>query len=160
MRSAVLALSAVALLAACEPVPPQLPTGMAPVAILSEGVGDADPGTQMPTSAQVTQLFEAVCVDTYPSFASAPKVLAGLPLKRNSANGIYYHKTLDLSIALLDTGEQKACSMIFASTGDPRVKLDGVGRIEGLPADHFGGLILGKVAAPHYLNIQLVGDRS
>lgn len=72
-----------------------------------------EPGPKAVTSMQAATLFDKAC------FSNAPQFTGTYPYLRSTRNfnlgtdGLYYHKTLNLSILVHDLRGFKVCSMVF-----------------------------------------------
>ena len=95
------AMIAVLGLAACQPT----------------GNGVVDPTSKPPVaSARALQLFQAVCVGSYPSFNDAVDRMAANGISTLGNDGIVYSNSENLSFKLVpDSNGNKTCSIVFAT---------------------------------------------
>lgn len=85
-----------------------------PSANIPVGRSDLGPGAQEVDGLIAATMFRRVCVDTAPSFARARSEIAAMPFVQHPETGTYYHRNLNLSFKLLDSGP-KRCSIVFGS---------------------------------------------
>jgi hypothetical protein len=94
------------------------------------------------TVAEAGALFGAACLSTRPDFAGAPAVLASLPFVRDETTGAYRHRTLDLSVELVETDAGPGCSMTFVTSEEGQAAFETFqAAADGSNASSLGGRV-------------------
>ncbi|MGB5559671.1 MAG: hypothetical protein WBN04_16880 [Paracoccaceae bacterium] len=130
----------------------------APVAVIAAPRGSQDPASVIPTTAQAAQIFNAACIDALPDFRTTDATLTKLGLRRNPATGVYLHKTLDLSVALVQAGDVINCSIVFATDKDPKATADAVAAYGVSKKKRFFIGVMGTPQTRTYLNAQVAAQ--
>lgn len=75
---------------------------------------NAGPGPRYVVPNQAAGLFQSICLNSGPNFATAVDRLDGT-FVQNTKTGTYYNRTLDLSFKINGNGRTQ-CSMVFKSS--------------------------------------------
>jgi hypothetical protein len=128
---------------------------MVPVLLAPQAKGAPPMGTTIPTASQAASVFDAVCVDTLPDFADAPRVLRKLGMSMDKSTGVFINPKFDLSIALVKSGDTTNCSMVFATTGHGKKTANRVASGAVKKGKHLKISVLERTAQRTLLNAQI-----
>jgi hypothetical protein len=162
MKRALLSLAAAGLLSACVAPDTVRVDGeefpAAPTIVVAAPKGEVAAGGTIPTPSQAAKIFNAACVDTLPDFARAEAVLARSGMRQNPSTGAFVNTKLDLSVALVKAGSGVNCSIIFATSEDPKAAADRLASYGVNKGKRFFVAVIGQAADRTYLNAQIAAQ--
>ena len=162
MRKSICALAIAASLSACVQPNTVVADGKsfpaAPVQVVSPPKGSPSVGANIPTVAQVSEIFNAVCVDTLPNFAGAGAALAKFGMRINPSTGVFLNPKLDLSVAIVQAGKSTNCSIIFATDQDAKKTADQLSLYGVSKKKSFFVSVIGTTPDRTYLNAQIAAQ--
>lgn len=137
---------------------------------------NAEVGSETVPVARALNVFDAVCGQSLPDFASAPRLMTQNGITNKASTGTVYSATEDLSFKIVDgPGIGNSCSMVFVSKEPKKQVFDAYRskfiRVDQTPLGLTGGYTINnrvavvliseprRVDGQNYYNLRLLSER-